>query len=150
MTTSRVATYSADEVTLSFAGYLIDSGFADGEFVSIEPAAEDFVVKKGADGETARAKTNNRDANVKIKLLQTSLGNDVLSQIRQLDLNGTNGAGVGVFQVRDRSSGVLLAHSDKAWIAKPPTIARAREVSEYEWTLYAANCDLDPSGNPSI
>lgn len=150
MTTTRVTTYSADEVSVFFAGILLDSGFADGEFVSIEPAANDFVSKVGADGEVARAKTNDRRANIKIKLLQTSLGNTALSQIRRLALAGVNGADVGVFEVVDRSSGVRLAHADKAWIAKAPTVGRGREVGEYEWALEAAHMDLDPAGNPSI
>lgn len=150
MTTTRVTTYSADEVSLSFAGILLDSGYADGEFVSIEMASDDFLAKVGADGEVARAKSNNRMATIKIKLLQGSQGNDRLSALRQQDLAGTNGAGVGVFSLRDRSSGVQLAHAEKTWISHAPTVSRAREVVEYEWTLQAAHLDLDPSGNPSL
>lgn len=150
MTTNRTTTYSADEVTLSVFGQQIDSGFADGEFVSVEKEADDFGDKAGADGEVARFKTNDNRATWKIKLLQTSLGNNILSAQRTLDLGNPNGAGVGVAELRDRSSGVLLAHSDKTWISKPPTISRGREVTEYEWTLRSANTQLDPSGNPSI
>lgn len=148
--TARVTTYAADEVSMSFLGQPLDGGFADGTFVSIEPASEDFTVKKGADGETARAKTNNKDALVKVTLLQTSLANNVLSAARQRDLAGVNGLGVGVFECRDRSSGVLLAHADKAWVEKAPTISRGKEISENEWTLHLADAALDPSGNPSI
>lgn len=150
MTTTRVTTFSADEQTLSIAGQQIDSGFAEGEFVSIEMASDDFGDKAGADGEVARFKTNDRRATIKIKLLQTSLGNNILSQLRRLALDSVNGADVGVFELRDRSSGVLVAHADKAWVMKPPTVARAREVGEVEWTLRAAHMDLDPSGNPSV
>lgn len=150
MTTNRTTTYSADNCTLSIAGILIDSGYADGEFVSVEPAADDFVAKVGADGEVARAKSNNRMATVHIKTLMTSLGNSALSQLRALDLAAPNGAGIGVFLLVDRSSGVTLAHGTHAWISKPPTISRAREVVEYDWTLQVAFADLDPSGSPSV
>lgn len=150
MATNRVTTYSADEVTLSIAGLLIDSGYADGEFVSVEPASDDFIAKTGADGEVARAKSNNRGATVKIKLLQTSLGNNLLSQLRALDLAAPNGAGVGVFNLVDRSSGVTLVHGTHSWIQKAPSPTRAREITENEWTLYIAFADIDPSGSPSL
>jgi hypothetical protein len=149
---TEVKSYSADEVTVSFCGQLINRGLTDsGNFVEIEPLEEDFKTKKGADGETARAKTNNRDARVKVKLMQTSLSNNVLSAIRLRGLAaGNGGEGAGVFEVRDRSSGVLVAHSDIAWVEKPPTPGRGKEIGETEWTLYATNCELDPSGNPAI
>jgi hypothetical protein len=142
--------YSADQVALTFAGIILDSGFADGEFVSIEMAADDFGLKVGADGEGARFRTNNRSATIKVKLLQTSQGNDRLSQLRQLDLAAQNGAGVGAFELNDLSSGVRVAHAATAWISHAPTVARAREVVEYEWTLMTDSLDLDPSGNPTV
>lgn len=149
MTTSALKTYSADEVSLSLAGYQIDSGFADGEFVSVEPAADDFTDKAGADGEVARAKTNDRRATAKVKVLQTSQANDLLSQLRTLDINAPNGAGVGVFLLRDRSGG-LLVRAEKAWIQKPPTVSRGREIAEYEWTLRLAKAELNILGNPAV
>lgn len=149
MTNSATKTYSADEVSLSVAGYTIDSGFADGEFVNIEMASDDFTDKVGADGEVARAKTNDRRATIKIKLLQTSQGNDLLSALRTLDINAPNGAGVGAFLLRDRS-GLLVAQADKCWISKPPAIGRGREIGECEWTLRASSMNLVVGGNPSI
>lgn len=147
---TELKVYSADEVTLSIFGQLIDSGFAEGEFVSVEMQAQDFTSKVGADGQVARSKTNDRRATMKVKLMQTSLGNNILSAQRALDIGGTNGAGVGLFEIRDRSSGVLLAHAPKSWIAKAPAVSRGREVGEYEWTLEAAHMTLDVSGNPSV
>ena len=149
MTSTNTKTYSADEVSLSIAGYTIDSGFADGEFVSIEMASDDFSDKVGADGEVARAKTNDRRATIKIKLLQTSQGNDLLSGLRTLDINGPNGAGVGAFLLRDRS-GLMVAQAGKCWISKAPTVARGREIVEYEWTLRASSMNLVVAGNTAI
>lgn len=149
MTSSKVSTFSADEVSLSIAGLTIDSGFADGEFVSIEPAADDFADKVGADGEVARSKTNDRRATVKIKLLQTSEGNDKLSALRLIDINNPNGAGVGAFMLRDRS-GRLVATAPKAWVMKPPTPSRGREIAEMEWTLRVGHLDLFVGGNPAV
>jgi hypothetical protein len=147
---TRTTTYAADEVSVSLAGTLVGNGTADGDFVTIETESEDFTDKVGADGEVARAKTNDRRATVKLKLLQTSLSNNFLSALRLSDINNPNGAGVGEFEVRDRSSGVLLAHSDKAWIQKPPSLVRGKEVAEYEWTIRLAHAELDFSGSQSL
>lgn len=146
---TRLTTYSADLVTVTFAGIIFE-GFADGEFITIEMAEDDFKLKIGADGEGARAKTNNRSATMKAKLLQTSKTNTALNEVRKRDLASDNGAGVGVFQVRDRSSGVLLAHAEKAWIQHAPSPSRGREVTEPEWTFATHNLTLDASGNPAI
>ena len=139
-------TYDANENTLSIAGLLIDSGFADGEFVSIEPQTEDYTDKVGTDGSVARSKTNDQRATIKIKLLATSEGNAKLTQLRNLALTGPNGADVGAFLLRDRTTGVILARAAETWVMKPPTLSRAREVAEYEWTLRAAKMVYDFTG----
>ena len=140
-------TYDANENTLSIAGLLIDSGFADGEFVSIEPQTEDYTDKVGTDGSVARSKTNDQRATIKVKLLATSTGNAKLTQLRNLALTGPNGADVGAFILRDRTTGVILARAAQTWVMKPPTLSRAREVAEYEWTLRAAKMVYDFTGS---
>jgi hypothetical protein len=149
MTTNALKVYSADEVTLTFCGRALDSGFDDGEFVSIEMQSNDFVSKAGADGEVTRSKTNDRRAKITIKVMQTSKANNILTGIRTLDLGRPGGAGVGVFELRDNSGG-LVAHADKAWIAKAPKVARGREAGATEWELECARMDLDINGNESV
>lgn len=149
MTTNALKVYSADEVTVSFCGRSIDSGFEDGEFISIEMQSNDFVSKVGADGEVTRSKTNDRRAKITIKVMQTSKGNGILSGIRKLDINRPGGAGVGVLEVRDNSGG-FVAHADKAWIAKAPKVGRGREAGSQEWELECANMDMDIEGNEAI
>ncbi|HSN27245.1 MAG TPA: phage protein [Kofleriaceae bacterium] len=145
-----VKVYTLDQVVISFAGQLINEGYDENEVVTIEPLEEDFKAKRGADGQTTRSKTNNRGATIKLKLMHTSLANNILNAIRNADLASPNGAGVGVFRVTDLNSGVVLAQADKAWISKPPSAARAKDPSAYEWELEAAVMDFDFSGNPSI
>lgn len=149
MASTRVTTYSADEVVLSLAGLAINSGYADGEFVSVEPEADDFTDKVGADGEVVRMKNLDRRATVKIKLLQTSEGNDLLSQLRATGLVGVNGADIGSFLLTDLS-GAMKVRADKGWIMKPPNVSRGREVAEYEWTIRLAHTEMDILGNPAV
>lgn len=139
-------THDAAETTLSIGGILIDSGYADGEYLSVEPQAEDFTDKVGTDGSVVRSRTHDQRATIKLKLLATSKGNAVLTQLRALALNTTNGADVGAFVLRDRLTGVMLARSAQVWVQKPPTLSRGREVAEYEWTLRAAKMVFDFTG----
>lgn len=129
--------YDANQITLSFMGIPIDSGYADGEFCSIEQMEQDFTVVVGTDGEVARCATNNACATIKLKLMQTSAGNALLSVLNNLDKVTPGGAGVGPLLIRDRQGTSVFAAA-KCWIAKPPDVSFDREVKEREWML---NCD---------
>lgn len=125
---TSVKSYSPDQVSLSLAGAGQITGFASGSFVTIEMEANDWSHKVGADGEVARARSNNRVGIVKIKLLQTSLSNQMLSGIRNLGLADPAGAAdVGTFQLTDLS-GATVASGPKAWIRKPAPVERGVEV----------------------
>lgn len=128
--------YDADQVTINLAGIPIDSGYADGEFLSLEKVEDDFSTVVGTDGTVTRSKTNNQLWNVKIRLMQTSQGNDALSALRNADLLGQNGAGVGTILIRDRQ-GTTLYMGSKAWIQKPPDKSFDREAKERVWSLQA-------------
>lgn len=150
MATTRAKTYAADRVFVTLAGILLNSGYAEGEFLSIEPASDDWGDKAGADGEVARYRTNDRRATVKFKCLQTASGNAELMALRNADVAAPNGAGVGALEVRDLSSGELLASATYAWVQKIPTISRGREVAEYEWTIRVAHCEYNLAGTPAL
>ncbi len=145
-----VKVFSADQHSVSLAGILINSGWVDGEFCSVEQASDSFGDKVGADGEVVRWATLDRRATAKIKVMQTSDGNAELSALHNSDINTPNGAGVGVFELRDLATGVLLAHADHAWIQKPPAVARGREVTDQEWTIRIAHIVWDIQGSPSL
>lgn len=130
--------YDADQVSLVFMGIPIESGYADGEFLTIEQSAQDFDVVVGTDGEVTRSKTNNRHAVIKVKLMQSSSGNTALSALNNLDVLTPGGAGVGPMLVRDRQ-GTSLYTASKCWIAKPPDVSFDRTATSREWTLECAN-----------
>lgn len=150
MTTSRTTVYSADKVDVMFANIPIDSGYADGEFVTVEMMTDDASSKAGADGEVVFVDSTDRRATAKIMLLQTSLGNTALSQLRSAAAAAGLGSPVGQFSVFDRSSGVRLAFAEHAKLSKPASVSRGKETKDTEWTLLLAHCDLRPEGNPSI
>lgn len=138
--------YDATEVSVAFAGIPINSGYADGEFLSIEQNAADFEIKVGTDGQVTRFKTNNHSAKIKLKLHQSSDSNAALSAINQLDRAGQNGAGVGPLLIKDRQ-GTSLYTASKCWISKPPVASFAREVMDREWELECADLIRLDGGN---
>ena len=138
--------YDADQVSLIFMGALIQSGFDDGVFLEIDQEADDFTHKVGTDGETARSKTNNHNADVKVHLMQTSDGNAALSALNNLDKLAPNGAGVGPMLIRDRQ-GTSLYTAAHCWVRKPPDVQFAREASDRVWTLHCSDLVRLDGGN---
>lgn len=138
--------YDADQVSLVFMGIPISSGYADGVFVEIEQEEDDFSHKVGTDGETTRSKTNNRNADIKLHLMQTSDGNAALSAVNNLDVSAPGGAGVGPMLIRDRQ-GTSLYTAAHCWIRKPPDVAFAREAGDRVWTLHVSDLVRLDGGN---
>lgn len=130
--------YDAAQVTMVFMGILVDSGFAEGEFLTIEQSAPDYEVVVGADGQVGRSRTNNRHAVIKLKLMHTSAGNTFLGALSNAGLLAKNGSDVGPMLVRDRISGVCLYTAAECWIAKPPDVSYESKVSMREWQLECA------------
>ena len=138
--------YDANQVTLIIAGLIIDSGFNDGDFVTVDQDSDDFTDVVGADGEVSRARTNDNRATVKVTLMATSDGNSILSTLNNLDKSATNGAGVGPFFLRDKQ-GTALYSSDACWVSKPPGVAYGKEVGTREWTVRIANLSRYDGGS---
>lgn len=137
--------YNPSEIAMSFAGIPI-SGYADGEFVTIEPQGDDWSDVVGTDGEVTRARTNDRRATVTFKLMQSSTVNDLLSAIRTADLLAPNGGGVGSFELRDLQ-GTTIATAPEAWILALPQSAYDREVGAREWKIRCAYLEMVVGGN---
>lgn len=142
-----VATYDASQVTIILAGLPL-KGLAPDTFVSVEQDEDDFTLQVGADGEGARSKSNNRSATITLTLLQSSASNDLLSDLRNLDINSPNGDSIGPFMCKD-NSGRTLINAAKAWIQKPPTVEFAREGGTREWTFRTERLEFNLiGGNP--
>lgn len=124
-------TYDPAQVLVAFLGNVI-SGFMDGTFISVERDEDAFALKVGADGETARAKNNNRAGKVVLTLMQSSPSNDVLANLGVQD--EANATGIGSFSMRD-NLGHSEASSPSAYISKMAKIERGKEILGVEWTF---------------
>ena len=132
--------YNPDEVGIAVSAIPIFSGWADGEFIKIEPQADDWEEVVGTDGATSRSRGTNRNCVVVIKLLSTSPHNAQLEALRILDKNTPGGAGVGSCSIRN-GAGSLLHQSAKSWIKKGPDYSYDRKATVREWRIYAVNME---------
>lgn len=141
--------YDADQVAITFGGIIIDSGFADGSFIKIEPDAQDFTYIVGTDGSVTRSKTKNQVLKVTIMLMQSSYINDKLSAVRLLDKTAPNGAGIAPFSMRDLNGTTLVAGAH-CWISALPVIENDRAAKSREWPLIVADGNVYVGSNPKL
>lgn len=137
--------YDADQIHISIAGFPIDAGFADGEFLRIEQETDDFTDVVGTDGEVTRSKTNDRRATATILVMQTSVANQKLSALSNLDRLAPNGAGIAPFLVTD-ANGDTLYEAASAWVMRPPNASFDRTATTREWAIRLADLIRFDSG----
>jgi hypothetical protein len=135
-TTPAVKNWDASQLIMIFMGISVSTGFDENEFLDVEPEAETFGHKVGADGEVTRFRNNNRVNKLTLKLMQTSDANSLLSAIAILDENTPGGAGIGPMLIQDLQGTTIFA-AQFCWISKRPKRTFAREVQVREWELTA-------------
>lgn len=129
--------FSLKNTILLVAGVDIGSigGFAESDFLEIDPASDRFTVTEGCDGTAAFADTQSNVYNVKIKLLQTSKANLALSGIYE-----TQASTKLVFPIVYKDlAGVDLFIAAGCVITKPPKITRGNKITMQEWSLVCAD-----------
>ena len=131
-------TYDPQKVIVTFKGSRL-TGFMDGTFLSAERSGDSFAIAVGTDGEVARASLADKSGEVKLTLMQTSQGNDILSAALAAD--ELTKLGTGTLMVKD-SSGRTLLQSKDAWVKKPATVEFGKEIGGREWTLVCGNLEI--------
>jgi hypothetical protein len=120
------------------------TGFAEGDSISVEYESNLFNTVIGADGEATRSKSNNRSAKVTLKLLKTSLANDILNEYYQSDV--LSNGGTFPFLLKDNNGSELHA-AEQMWVEKEPTAPFGQEAPVREWTLKTALMISSYGGN---
>ena len=133
-----VRTYDASKVVVVFGANIL-SGFADGSFLTVERSEDSFTVYVGSSGEVARSRSNNKTGTSTLKLMQTSLSNDILSAYMVAD--ELSGQGIVPFQVKDLQ-GTTLVLAKESWVLKPADAEFARETGEREWKIQHAELEV--------
>lgn len=141
---TRLATYDPKRISIVIGSHIV-SGYAEDTFVSIEPDGDGTQAQAGADGEVGRSLSNNPLATLTLTLQQTSLSNDAMSDLLNLD-RASGGAGVVPLQVRDLRGRTVFAAS-QAWVKQMPTIEYGSELSDREWELGCVMTESYLGGN---
>lgn len=115
----EVRNWDLSQLMIVFMGIGISSGFAEGDVLELDPVAETFGFKVGADGEVTRYRINNKVNKGSLNLMQTSIANSLLSALATLDESTPGGAGVGPFLINDLQGTTIISGSF-AWISKRP------------------------------
>lgn len=139
----RIADFN--EVQVSFAGIPIE-GWSTGDVITITWEADAFFDQVGNKGDVARGKTNDKRANIEIRLQQTSPVNAALSGVFLADINAPGGAGIGAFLCVDLNGTSLYTAGD-CWIQRAPDPVFAAEPGERVWMLRAAQLQPFTGGN---
>lgn len=137
-----VTTYSPDEVVITFGPVLL-SGFADAD-ITIEHNEDAFTFKAGIDGKGTRTKNANKSGRLTAPLMQTSMANDLLSAIAQVDRK--TGQGVFPLLVKDLSGRTVFAAED-AWIVKMPAASFGKEAGQRDWIFESDSLESFVGGN---
>lgn len=138
-----VKTYDPKLVHIIIGGFEM-IGFADGTFLTVERDEDSYSKVSGSDGETARAKSNNKGGTATLTLMQTSSSNDVLSGFAIADEQSNSGV-VPIF-VKD-SLGTTTLFSAEGWIKKPAPAVFAKEVGNRDWIIDLSTMDVFIGGN---
>lgn len=135
MAPGRTKNYDPKKLVITFshpvAGAVTLSGRQKGKFLDIDYYSDAAKLYVGADGEAARAISNDLSGYIAIGVIQTAAIIDYFNQIMQLDR--AFGTGQVSISVRD-VLGNFVASAAGAWCKKPPKIERADEVKEDTWT----------------
>ncbi len=138
--------YDPKDILLIVAGSPV-TGLAEGTFVVAARNNDTFTTASGADGEPARAQSNDKSGTITITLLQTSAANDVLSAAHALDER----QGDGVFPVLIKDlNGTTLVQAETAYVAKPADVEYGREIAEREWVIATPELNIFAGGATSI
>ena len=137
-----IKTYDPKNISLIIGTHIVD-GFEDGTFVSIERNNDTWTLKKGASGESARAKSNDRSGRFTFTLMQTSLSNDFLSALAISDEKNNNGL-VPVLVLEN--GGLTAAEATEAWVIKPSNVEYSKEIGSRAWVLETGELILNVGG----
>ena len=139
-----MATHDARNVVSVFAGLPLSGGYAKDEYLNIEQTNDSYSIQVGSTGEVCRTRMNDRSGMATVSLQGSSLLNDAMSTI--LELDRLTNAGVGPFMAKDLNS-LALAISPDAWIKKPPAMVYSgAEVSDVAWPIQLTDVEMFIAG----
>lgn len=137
--------YDPKSVSIMVGTHIV-SEYEDGTFINVERNNDTWAIKKGASGETARAKSNDRSGRITITLMATSPSNDFLSALAITD-EQTN-AGVVPVLIRE-VGGTTLVEATESWIVRPSPFERSKTVGATTWIIESGDILMNIGSLPA-
>ena len=129
---SKVFTYSPQEVQLTFGGYTV-TGW---QSISITRSVDAFKPVRGIRGKHTRVRSIDTSCTITVTKLQTSMSNDVLCRIHDLDLE--YGSGRIELRLKDMG-GTGVFSSAEAYVLGYPEVVYSGEFEYRQWRLFCQN-----------
>ena len=129
---SKVYTYSPSEVQLTFGGYTV-TGW---QSISITRSVDAFKPVRGIRGKHTRVRSIDTSCTITVTILQTSMSNDVLCRIHDLDLE--YGSGRIELLLKDMG-GTGIFSSAEAYVLGYPEVVYSGEFEYRQWRLFCQN-----------
>jgi hypothetical protein len=120
------------------------TGFAEGTYIKVDRAKDDFTPYVGSTGEGARSRSRDKSGTIEITLMETSPDNDLLAGYAAADR--ASGAGMLPVTLRDLH-GTTEAFAAEAWVQKLPAIEMGNTVGTRVWLIATCNLEMFPGGN---
>lgn len=129
-----VLTYRPGEVTLSICGYTVEGWTS----IAIARNAPVFKQIKGIRGKNTRVLNRDTSGVVRIGLTQTSVANDVFSELLVLDRS--SGTARLEVTIKD-NAGTSLFSSITAYLEGFPEVTFSASQTERNWTIFCDSMD---------
>ncbi|HGM5832518.1 TPA: phage protein [Serratia marcescens] len=139
-------TFDGSEVYLT-VGPLLVTGFSDGDSITATKASNFYEYRVGLHGAVGRARNTDKTGTIEVHTLQTSLANDELSALLNLDSLTADGKAVFPISVTDFSGRTVIA-AGQAWIEALGGVPfSTNAVGERVWTFRCADLKMFVGGN---
>jgi len=136
-------TYLPSEVKMSL-GTIPIKGVMDGTFITIEPNADTWKKKVGAQGTVGRTRIEDSSYRITITLMGSSATNEELTGAYLVDK--ATGAGQLPFSMND-NSGKDKFFATNAWIVALPAVSKSDDITPVVWIIDCAVGDNIIGGN---
>ena len=123
-----ILTYAPNTVTLVLCGYVLTGVVS----ISLKWNSSPFTVKRGIRGQHTRIGTKDRQSTCTIEVLQTSITNDILSEILEQDTR--NYSGRLEFSVKD-ASGTTQWATTQCFLRAWPDASFSGQLETRKWDI---------------
>lgn len=141
---ARISTYSPKDVIILLGGFYEITGYAEDTFIGISKDTKPFDAMKSMDGEQARIYRKDEGYTVEITLAQSSVSNNVLSAIHNIDV--ATQMGKMPLLIKD-TKGSTTFFAGTAWIERIPDVTFGSSLGTRTWTFGTSEAALAIGGN---